>query len=272
MKNNPLLYSLKKILRPAYHWLVPRILPQPQKLVILCNGRTGSNYLESMLDSHPGIRMFEAVIGEASLEKNKAEILRSGAINYFKKQFKRQWKEDLTACKILYYQMEPAYFEAWGIPDLPRTLQYLQENRRFKIIHLKRRNKLHTVVSTRVAAATKVYVIKNDSQRITSKHIEITPQELEQDFRHIALWENKIDAAYQHHQLLEVVYEDLVSQPQAECNRILDFLKLERVELKAQTLKQIVQPLSEIVSNYDELKAHFASSEWAELFLEGEQL
>ena len=63
-------------------------------------------------------------------------------------------------------------------------------------------------------------------------------------------------------------YEDLINDIGAECDRMLDFLGIERTPLQTRTPRQRQQPLSEIVTNYDHLKRHFAETEWADFFEE----
>jgi hypothetical protein len=66
--------------------------------------------------------------------------------------------------------------------------------------------------------------------------------------------------------MLEVFYENLVAEQQAECDRILDFLGVCRRPLVTQIKKQRTRPLREVIENYHELKKHFAGTEWARFF------
>jgi hypothetical protein len=56
---------------------------------------------------------------------------------------------------------------------------------------------------------------------------------------------------------MELIYEELVENHEGEIRRILDFLNVEYHPLTVQTIKQRRKPKSEVIANYEELKAAF---------------
>ncbi|CAG0940082.1 hypothetical protein BROC_00895 [Candidatus Brocadiaceae bacterium] len=49
-------------------------MPYPTKFVVISSGRSGSNFLLSLLSSHPSIRIHGEVVGESRLRNMSMEI------------------------------------------------------------------------------------------------------------------------------------------------------------------------------------------------------
>ncbi|MHC5143365.1 MAG: hypothetical protein ACYSOY_07220, partial [Planctomycetota bacterium] len=64
----------------------------------------------------------------------------------------------------------------------------------------------------------------------------------------------------QSHDMLDIYYEDLVSDTENVCHKVLDLLQVEKCDLKSTTLKQSRKPLSERIQNYTELKQYFKNT------------
>ena len=82
----------------------------------------------------------------------------------------------------------------------------------------------------------------------------------------ILKWENEADEFFCDHPKIEVIYEHLSQNTDVEIQKIQKFLNLSKVPVKAQTHKQIQQPLSQIIENYEDLKSRFNNTEWAAFF------
>ena len=65
---------------------------------------------------------------------------------------------------------------------------------------------------------------------------------------------------------LEATYEELVDNGEQTLGRIQDFLGVRRLALTTQLAKIQQQPLSKILKNYEELKAYFADTDYADFF------
>jgi LPS sulfotransferase NodH len=197
-------------------------------------------------------------------------IVKLGPVSYVSRCFKRVGRESAVGIKVLYYHVGERYGRKWGADGLPDAMDFLVSQRDIRIIHLKRRNRLKSLTSMRVAAGTGKYLATSDvgdqTERGDSARIRLTPDECEEEFRQVQRWEKRFDDAFQDHKLLEVYYEDLVAQRQAECDRILDFLGVARRSLVTRMTKQRKSTLSEVIENYDDLKKHFAGTEWADYF------
>lgn len=260
-----LLPNLKKTAR----LILGGILPKPSRFLIVSRGRTGSNLLLSLLHSHRSIYMVSEAVGEWQLNdpEQRAEILRLGVVPYIEQCFGRTLFEAAVGIKTLYYQIEKEHGLQYGIPEMQEILAFLQSQQDIKIIHLKRRNRLQTLASNRVAKLTRKYRAEDQGSLSDDKaKITLDTAECEQEFELIGEKEAFYDEAFKNHPKLEVYYENLVAGQVQECGRILDFLGVRRQPLKTTMKKQRTRPLSEVIENYEELKKYFSATEWARFF------
>ncbi len=242
----------------------------PTKFVIVTRGRTGSNLLVSLLNSHPRIRQCGEVFGESQLRQEdiRAEIMRQGAVPYLDRCLARRGIEATAGVKALYYQLLEPYSQRWGLSDLPDVLPHLQSAEGFRFIHLKRRNKLACLASIKATAISGRWELTSKDERRSDFRIELTPEQCEDEFRRTEERERQFDSCFRHRPLLEVYYEQLAADTEPECRRILDFLGVSQRRLQAGTVRQNVRPLSETIKNFDELRDRFAGTPYEEFFAE----
>lgn len=138
------------------------------------------------------------------------------------------------------------------------------------VIHLKRRNILRTLISRKIAAKKDSWATTTAGRLDAGPHkaVSFTREELEERFRRTRRWEAEGDRRFATHPLLSVRYEDLARDPGGTVAQVLDFLGVQRVPLATDLRKQNPERLSDLVSNYAELKAAFAGSQWAAFFEE----
>jgi hypothetical protein len=221
------------------------------------------------LDSHPAIRQRGEVIGEWRMRQPeiKAKIIECGPVEYVECQFKRKSRsEAAVGIKMNYYQLGEKYARKWGVDRIPEVYDFLKLNEDIKIIHLKRRNRLKTLASARVAAKTNRYVVTDKSELANDRQIELSADECISWFKRIGALEEQYDEAFRSHNLYEAIYEEIVLNKDRECDRILQFLGVATRPLQSKTLKLNKRPLSEIIKNYWDLKEHFADTEWGKYF------
>jgi hypothetical protein len=144
---------------------------------------------------------------------------------------------------------------------------WLLDHREIRVIHLKRRNLLETHVSRKRAALTGNWV--NTSGRPdTAVSLTLDYDEVRKDFEQTRAWEAECDSAFARHPLLQVQYEQLASDYMSEARRLESFLGVEPRVVQPSTFRQSRQSLSATVTNYHELKAHFAGTPWLSFFTE----
>lgn len=256
---------VKKVLKPLYF----KILPPPTPFIVLTRGRTGSNLLLSFFGNHPEIRMQNEIFGQYLMETAAytTAINEHGAPSFLRDFYKRRDRELAVGAKILYYQIEAEYADRFNVPSLVDVPAYLQKVYRLKIVHLKRRNYLKTIVSWKLAHQTNQWVrLNNDEVMNDETQIVLTPEECMQEFSKLEEWERKYDLYFENQPGITLYYEDLIKAPQEIANEIFDFLQVKRMEVTPGTKKQTSKPIQEIISNYSELKTYFQNSRWSIFF------
>mgnify|MGYP001034688135 CR=1 FL=1 len=99
-----------------------------------------------------------------------------------------------------------------------------------------------------------------------SKRIELSVAEAERAFRATRLREAEGDKRFGKHALLDIYYEDLVSDTRGTFHKLTEFLNVPYVPPSTKLLKQNPEPLSELIVNYQDLKTAFMGTEWERFF------
>jgi len=251
----------------------------PTKFLIITRGRTGSNFLLSLLDSHPLIFHWGEIIGEWKMRNDdlKKEIIDLDPVRYIKQCYDvrhvkkhKKSRSHITAigAKVLYHQFKPDYESKWAIPGLAKVFDFFKSNQDMKVIHIKRRNKLKTLVSEKLAHQTQQYTLKTEADRASEVVIELHKPQCNKVFNEISRLEKKYDRIFGQHDFLEVYYEDLVSDRVNMVHRILDFLQTPQEPLESKMLRQNTRTLPEVIKNYARLKDKFTDTPWASYFEE----
>lgn len=252
-------------LGPIYRKLITH---PPVPFLVICHSRTGSNFLLWLLTSHSHILHIGEPFGNYHIRQPWviSHIREIGSVAYLKEGLQRLGNEDAVIFKIVYEHLEPHYAEHWGITDMDDLQEFIVNSPGLKVIHLKRRNRLQNLISHRIANVTKEYILFNPNKRVNDIQIELTPEECETEFSRIAELEKHYDALFAHHPMLEVWYENLYADTQGEGKRILQFMGMKQRRLQEQTVKQNIRPVTEVVKNYQALKAYFAGTIWEGIF------
>ncbi len=145
------------------------------------------------------------------------------------------------------------------------TWHYLGRDTELKVIHLRRKNKLETLVSLKTAFLTDEWVQVNTRQR-AKMVLHLDFEECLQYFNKLETYEHQYPALFGGHQAIEVTYEALIEKTGEEMNRIFLFLGLPQRPVRTIMKKQIVHPLPEIIDNYAELKESFSATRWQAYF------
>ena len=272
-----------------------------KKFLIVCNIRTGSTMLCSLLSSHSQVLCFFelfhrhlssvpfSVPGYQAKSKNQKIVdLRNNDPGKFldREIYKNHHKKiKAVGFKLLYTQgrsnnpwWNSSEYDRWWKDvgkepcwnsDKSNLWQYLKENKDIAIIHLKRNNLLKAKVSALTAQTTGNWGIgatggidKNN----TLVKCELDFDECLQDFEASRRMEDETDDFFAEHKRLVITYEELVENTDNITNKIQDFLGLETQNLVVQTQKQATQPISEVIDNYQQLKTEFSNTSWSNFF------
>ena len=72
----------------------------------------------------------------------------------------------------------------------------------------------------------------------------------------------KFDSLFSNKDSLEVFYEDFLEDFESQLNRVQNVLGVEPQPLKPSTVRQSVEPLANIVENFDEVSTAMEDTPW----------
>jgi LPS sulfotransferase NodH len=244
-----------------------------QKFILLGRSRTGSNYLRGLLNSHSQVIVFgELLKNDQNIEwgmdgypsQGRAlQIMRTQPVQFMEKFVFGKHPPHIQAVgfKLFYYHAQQNLLQpVW---------EYLHRTIEIRVLHIKRRNILRTHLSRQRAELTDRWANVNGSME-KEEPITLSYEKCLQDFVQTRKWEEEFDAYFADHPKRDVVYEDLIADPNRELAEIQDFLGLRFEPLQPGTYKQSVRPLSQAIANFSELKEQFANTPWASFFQENE--
>lgn len=239
------------------------------RFIILARSRTGSNFLRGMLNAHPQVLTY----GEIFRNNDQVDFAVDGytagprvvalyqrdPLRFLAEHVYHRRPRSLQAVgfKLFYYH---AQAEPWR-----QVWDHLQAMPGLKIIHLKRRNMLHTHLSRARAERSNRWVNTSGELEETGP-IVLDYAECLADFERTRQWEADADRFFAGRELVELFYEDLAADTEAHMARLQAVLGVEPMALAPQTHQQRKQPLSAAIANYGELQARFAGSPWEGFF------
>ena len=205
------------------------------KFIVLGRSRTGSNFLISLLRTHPEI------IAHNDLFKRLAQ-----------KSCTEIWGETFTkkTRKIKYVGFKIFYYHPIDSQDRS-VWDFIKNDRTIKIIHLKRNNILRAVVSRLIAEKTLHYSYTTDfSTPLTDKKISINIEDCLKEIEQTKQWEKAAVRAFHQHAVLTVNYESLSNNTPIVLNNIFAFFGLKHFPAQSTLRKQNPEPLNDLVNNY----------------------
>lgn len=246
------------------------------KFIVLSQARTGSNFLLSLLDSHEQVITYGELfvksdcIGWHRLKYNEywqskslISLMNKKPQEFLQKKVFRKYPSPIAAVGFKIF-----YGQAKEFPT-KTVWEFLQSQRDIKIIHLKRKNLLKSLLSLKKALITDQWIaISQKELQDKSRDISITLtyEDCLQYFHktHDIMLEH--DIFFSQHPIIDIYYEDLCEDHINQTRIIQDFLGLKYRALKSYTVKQSSLSLSESITNYFELKEQFQNTPWAKFF------
>lgn len=244
------------------------------RFIILGRGRTGSNFLRGLLNSHTQIITFGELfrfndsIGWEFPDYDRflqtpslISLMQDDPIKFLEKKVFRKFPRRISAVgfKLFYYHaQEDSRKIVWT---------YLRNQKDLKVIHLKRNNTFKMILSEQKAFKTNRWT-NTAGQEEAKLALSINHEECLQRFSHEQQVKEEFDAYFEDHPKIEVIYEDLSRDYGSEMKRVQEFLGVNFEVVQPSTYKQSNQPLSEAISNYFELKEKCIGTPWEKFFEE----
>ena len=259
-----------------------------QKFILFSYRRSGTNFFLDLLRSHSDIVAYGGLYGDKlgyiypgyPLHNNKSLIKfrDKNPTEFLDKYIYQDFTESIKAVgfKITYEKAPIVLDHLHALPDL-------------KIINLRRKNIFRMVLSNMIAVKTKKWhAIDAEYEKLTNdikavSRVRIIDEEkknksiLPDDFNiHVDYdecikamnvikeYQDKYHDFFPKERTLVLYYEDILKDRELETGKALDFLGVERKDLKTILKKINDKKLHEIISNYDELKIKFSGTEWAQ--------
>ena len=234
-----------------------------RRFAVLAAPRTGSNWLCSMLDSHPEILCHHELFNPAGI--HVALSWRGGAVDV----------ESVLGTQAERDRAPLAFLErAWSRPRGCRAVGFklnrgqneaafaaVLADRGVRKILLRRDNRLKTFVSERIAARTGLWESYPDSPRSDGQvRIRVDLGELRRHIGENRAYYDSLTAELAGQEVLAVRYEDLVTSAGA-WQSVFDFLGVGTAELRAETRKQNATDLRQVILNFDEVAAALQGTE-----------
>ena len=239
------------------------------RFIIVCAGRCGSSLLRSLLNSHRRIVAFGEIFGNGdkigwdlpgySQNHKILTLFRANPSEFLKKRVFGKYPIGIGAVgfKFIYAHKNLSSWKSLG--------SFIKNERRFQIIHLKRRNILRSYLSLLTAFQTNQWFNHTGVQAIIVP-ITINYDHCLRFFKKTRAGEAYFDTFFAKHPKIEVIYENLVSEQRLETKRIQSFLGTDYEHLFTSVYKQARLPLSKAIANYTSLKRNFKGTPWQVFF------
>lgn len=240
-----------------------------KRFVIVCQPRSGSNLLRSLLNSHCQAIAFSEIFrgfepinwGLPGFGQRLAtwELYRRDPVQFLTRAVFREYPPGILAVgfKLIYeHAREDSSRHLWT---------HLQQDQDLRIIHLKRRNYLRSLLSLKRANLTDQWVNVNGrpGREVT---LSLNTAKCLQAFENMHRQELEADWLFRKSRLIDVYYEDLVKNQHEEIMRVQRFLGLPVMSLKPSLYKTTLEPLSKAIINYTEMKRAAHGTPWEVFF------
>lgn len=236
----------------------------------LCIGyaRTGSTLLMRSLNNHSRIVGFGEIVKNLDryphhyheLENSQALFERDPAAFLRTKVF-RNYPPAIEAVGFKIFYHHAPRESAWG----RAVWDYLLGQPDLRILHLKRRNVLKTLLSEKQAGETEEWIRYSQTE---VPAVRIDCAEAAAFFARMAAWEAEYDALFSAYPRHEVIYEQMTRDLPGEMRRIQAFLGVPYEPVTPGTEKRPRRTLGAQIANYAELKEYFRGTPSAAYFTE----
>ena len=241
------------------------------KFVIVGAARTGSTLLVDLLNAHSQVLAFGELFRTPEeigwdvrpfityQSPRVIDLYRADPVAFLERSVFRRWPANYAAVgfKLFYYHArQPPQSAVWD---------HLARDRSIRILHIKRRNLLAQYLSLLIAHKTDVWSTTR-SPANPPEPIRIDVEACRKHFLDVRRSEDECADFFEYHTIRNVYYESLARNDACEMQGIADFLGVRQEPIGSALVRQNKGPVSQTITNYDELKRAFADTRWQEFF------
>ncbi len=241
-------------------------MKEKSKFIIFGQGRSGSNLLRNLLNTHPDIYCDVEILSKQKLSTEKwvKRYLKQKFPGYYLEYKNFRYKENIYGMKLFYHHLT----------NHEKVLNQLI-NHHWKIIHIYRKNTLKQAVSWMIAKMDGTWINRDGKKTTNEKIYRIDPAEL------LRIVENRLKKMEQELQLMEkfenikIVYEEdlyFSSEWQRTMARVFEYLNTYPVEVKSNTLKTDSRTDAERIENFGEIMDYLNQNGYDYLVKQYEEL
>lgn len=214
--------------------------------------RSGSEWVRTALGSHPEVICNSEILGgwiPEYKDRTPVDILTS----YW------NWVRGTDEAKAIGFKL----FYLHCRRDREKHIwDWIKNDSGIRVVLLLRRNLLKSVTSLHLAKTTNLWHVKEPVAETQTVKITNILDELRAVEDGIAFLRD----VFRDHRLIEIHYEDVVAGPSG-LRHVFEFLDVTRMDVVGKFARQERRPLSEVISNYDEVAASLRGTRY-EKFLE----
>ena len=240
------------------------------RFAIVCEERTGSNFLQRLLCSHPNviclgelfnpsdtIRGWACQTTKASEEAHPDQgppsiTVDDDPVDYLETRVFRNYPDKIKAVGFRFFY-DHARKGVWQ-----NARDYVRIFNGIRIVHLRRDNLLDRYLSHALAKRSNEWIALEDQPEHYNGTVTLDPKHCFESFVLSRWYQDEAAGLFADHPLLDISYEQLCDDLEQQSGRLQEFLSLRHHPLCSDTKKQRHRPKREMISNYDQLKASLA--------------
>jgi LPS sulfotransferase NodH len=228
----------------------------PPNFLLLSQPRTGSTYVQQLLDSHSSLDCFGELLavnkprfGLHNSSQDLSQLIQQRIQNpvaFLSDQMSDS--KAMVGFKLLIFQLEQ-YEEK----QRNTIWQWLLDNGNTKVIYLKRRDVIATYISFLLASNNHYWQTTKGSGKVFDT-VTVNLVHFKTYLEKMRDWEIEYVSQILPSSLLTMYYEDILQNGMGEIEK---YLELREEELSAQTLRQGTIPLEYLVPNLDKVREFY---------------
>lgn len=242
--------------------------------MICCPARSGSTMLVHLLRSHPQVLSHGEVMGhevtglmgplgrmvrqDSALHRHLQDIRRDRPAFFLYNYILDSRGHKAVGFKLKYDELaNPAYRD---------VLECVLQDGDLKIVFLDRENLFERYVSHHFAGVTGVTLVHGGAKAPKVEPVRLDWRDMERNFQEQLARRDRFRKLFRSHRSIETTYEKLTINAPVEMAKVYKFLGVDEHHPATPTKKILSSDLRSLISNYDEVIAHFARSRFATFF------